>query len=165
MTIPRRNRHKRARWSRATNPLFGLPNVIVTPHAAYYSEGIDPRGARDRRLRGRPRAHREKPAQPRQFVALLDSLAPDRFLKDRLHAESLQRVRPQADLLARFDALLPVWSISCVFADVMLPHRVMTSAIKPPFKAKAVGQAITVQLSKGDLVDPLKALEMGQPAT
>jgi regulator of RNase E activity RraA len=69
----------------------------------------------------------------------------------------------RADLLARFDALLPVWSISCVFADVMYRTGVMTSAIKPPFKAKAVGQAITVQLSKGDLVDPLKALEMGQP--
>ena len=66
------------------------------------------------------------------------------------------------DLLARFDALLPVWSISCVFADVMYRTQVMTSAIKPPFKAKAVGQALTVQLSKGDLVDPLKALEMGQ---
>ena len=39
----------------------------------------------------------------------------------------------------------------------------MHSAIKPAFKAKAVGQALTVQLSKGDLVDPLKALEMGQP--
>jgi regulator of RNase E activity RraA len=39
----------------------------------------------------------------------------------------------------------------------------MDSGIKPPFRAKAVGQAITVQLSKGDLVDPLKALEMGQP--
>ena len=35
--------------------------------------------------------------------------------------------------------------------------------IKPPFKAKTVGQALTVQFSKGDLVDPLKALEMGQP--
>ena len=67
------------------------------------------------------------------------------------------------DLLARFDALLPTWSISCVFADVMYRTGVMSSAIKPPFKAKAVGQAITVQLSKGDLVDPLKALEMGQP--
>lgn len=67
------------------------------------------------------------------------------------------------DLLTRFDALLPVWSISCVFADVMYRTGVMTSAIKPPFKAKAVGQAITVQLSKGDLVDPLKALEMGHP--
>ena len=67
------------------------------------------------------------------------------------------------DLLERFDALLPIWSISCVFADVMYRTGVMTSAIKPPFKAKAVGQAITVQLSKGDLVDPLKALEMGHP--
>lgn len=66
------------------------------------------------------------------------------------------------DLLARFDALLPVYSISCVFADVMYRTGVMSSAIKPPFRAKAVGQAITVQLSKGDLVDPLKALEMGQ---
>lgn len=67
------------------------------------------------------------------------------------------------DLLARFDVLLPVWSISCVFADVMYRTQVMDSGIKPPFKAKAVGQAVTVQLSKGDLVDPLKALEMGQP--
>lgn len=67
------------------------------------------------------------------------------------------------DLLARFDALLPSYSISCIFADVMYRQNVMHSAIKPPFKAKACGQAITVQLSGGDLVDPLKALEMGHP--
>jgi 4-hydroxy-4-methyl-2-oxoglutarate aldolase len=67
------------------------------------------------------------------------------------------------DLLARFDALLGVYSISCVIADVMYRTGVMDSGIKPPFKAKAVGQALTVQLSKGDLVDPLKALEMGHP--
>ncbi|MGA0544087.1 RraA family protein [Brevundimonas sp. VNH65] len=67
------------------------------------------------------------------------------------------------DLLARFDALLPSYSISCIFADVMYRQNVMTSAIKPPFKAKATGQAITVQLSGGDLVDPLRALEMGHP--
>jgi 4-hydroxy-4-methyl-2-oxoglutarate aldolase len=67
------------------------------------------------------------------------------------------------DLLALFDALLPRYSISCIFADVMYRQNVMTSAIKPPFKAKATGQAITVQLSGGDLVDPLRALEMGQP--
>jgi len=29
---------KRARWSPQDNPIFTLPNVIVTPHAAYYSE-------------------------------------------------------------------------------------------------------------------------------
>lgn len=66
------------------------------------------------------------------------------------------------DLLAKFDALISTYSISCVFADVTYRTAAMVSAIKPPFKAKAVGQAITVQLSKGDLVDPLKALEMGQ---
>ena len=67
------------------------------------------------------------------------------------------------DLLKRFDELLPSYSISCIFADVMYRQNVMASAIKPAFKAKAVGQAITVQLSGGDLVDPLRALEMGQP--
>jgi D-3-phosphoglycerate dehydrogenase len=29
---------KRASWSPDENPIFTLPNVIVTPHAAYYSE-------------------------------------------------------------------------------------------------------------------------------
>jgi D-3-phosphoglycerate dehydrogenase len=29
---------KRAAWTPSGNPIFGLPNVIVTPHAAYYSE-------------------------------------------------------------------------------------------------------------------------------
>ena len=67
------------------------------------------------------------------------------------------------DLLARFDALLPTLSISCIFADVMYRQNVMHSGIKPPFKAKVTGQAVTVQLSGGDLVDPLRALEMGQP--
>jgi 4-hydroxy-4-methyl-2-oxoglutarate aldolase len=68
----------------------------------------------------------------------------------------------RADLLARFDALLPTLSISCVFADVMYRQNVMHSSIKAPFKAKVTGQAVTVQLAAGDLVDPLRALEMGQ---
>jgi 4-hydroxy-4-methyl-2-oxoglutarate aldolase len=67
------------------------------------------------------------------------------------------------DILDKFDAVAGCYSASCVFADVMYRTGVMDSAIKPPFKAKAVGQALTVQLSKGDLVDPLRALEMGQP--
>ncbi len=66
------------------------------------------------------------------------------------------------DLLDRFDAVAKCYSASCVFADVMYRTGVMDSAIRPAFKAKAVGQAVTVQLSRGDLVDPLKALEMGQ---
>jgi 4-hydroxy-4-methyl-2-oxoglutarate aldolase len=66
------------------------------------------------------------------------------------------------DLLSKFDAIAKCYSASCVFADVMYRTGIMDSAIKPAFRAKAVGQAITVQLSKGDLVDPLKALEMGQ---
>ncbi|MEI6419256.1 MAG: RraA family protein [Sphingomonadales bacterium] len=67
------------------------------------------------------------------------------------------------DLLARFDQLLPTYSISCIFADVMYRQNVMHSSIKPAFRAKVTGQAITVQLSGGDLVDPLRALEMGHP--
>lgn len=65
-------------------------------------------------------------------------------------------------LLAEFDAVARCYSASCVFADVQYRTGAMHSAIKPPFVARAVGQALTVQLSKGDLVDPLKALEMGQ---
>lgn len=66
------------------------------------------------------------------------------------------------ELLARLDKLLSAYSVSCIFADVMYRTGVMDSGIKPAFKAKLVGQAVTAQLSKGDLVDPLKALEMSQ---
>jgi regulator of RNase E activity RraA len=67
------------------------------------------------------------------------------------------------DLLARFDAVLSCYSATAVFADVQYRTGVMDSGIKPAFRAKICGQAITVQLSKGDLVDPLRALEMGHP--
>lgn len=66
------------------------------------------------------------------------------------------------DLLEKFDAVLGCYSASAVFADSQYRTGVMDSGIKPAFRAKVTGQAITVQLSKGDLVDPLKALEMGQ---
>lgn len=67
------------------------------------------------------------------------------------------------ELLAKFDDVLACYSASAVFADVQYRTGVMDSGIKPAFRAKVTGQALTVQLSKGDLVDPLKALEMGQP--
>jgi len=67
------------------------------------------------------------------------------------------------DLLAQFDALIKCYSATAVFADVQYRTGVMDSGIKPAFRAKVTGQALTVQLSKGDLVDPLKALEMGHP--
>jgi 4-hydroxy-4-methyl-2-oxoglutarate aldolase len=66
------------------------------------------------------------------------------------------------ELLSRFEEVATCLSTSCVFADVQYRTGVMASAIRPAFPAKVVGQALTVQLSKGDLVDPLKALEMGQ---
>ena len=69
----------------------------------------------------------------------------------------------QPDLLAAFTEVAQCYSASCVFADSQYRQGIMHSAIKPAFRAKAVGQALTVQLSAGDLVDPLKALEMGQP--
>ncbi|QWN35879.1 RraA family protein [Cobetia sp. 4B] len=66
-------------------------------------------------------------------------------------------------LLEKFDKALSYYSATAVFADSQYRTGVMDSGIKPAFRAKVCGQAITVQLSKGDLVDPLKALEMGQP--
>lgn len=66
------------------------------------------------------------------------------------------------ELLAQFDEVVKCYSAAAVFADVQYRTGVMDAGIKPAFRAKVTGQALTVQLSKGDLVDPLKALEMGQ---
>jgi 4-hydroxy-4-methyl-2-oxoglutarate aldolase len=67
------------------------------------------------------------------------------------------------ELLKKFDKVLEAYSAAAIFADVQYRTGVMDSAIKPAFRAKVTGQAVTVQLSKGDLVDPLRALEMAQP--
>ena len=66
------------------------------------------------------------------------------------------------ELLKKFDKVLSALSAAAIFADVQYRTGVMDSVIKPAFRSKVTGQAVTVQLSKGDLVDPLKALEMGQ---
>jgi regulator of RNase E activity RraA len=66
------------------------------------------------------------------------------------------------ELLKKFDKVLSALSAAAIFADVQYRTGVMDSAVKPAFRSKVTGQAVTVQLSKGDLVDPLKALEMGQ---
>ncbi len=66
------------------------------------------------------------------------------------------------ELLAKFDKVVQAYSAAAIFADVQYRTNVMDGGIKPAFRAKITGQAITVQLSKGDLVDPLRALEMGQ---
>ncbi|TAM78213.1 RraA family protein [bacterium] len=70
--------------------------------------------------------------------------------------------RPDAALVQRFVDVARCFSASCVFADVQRRMNVMHSGIKPIFKTKLVGPALTVKLSSGDLVDPLKALELGQ---
>jgi regulator of RNase E activity RraA len=55
------------------------------------------------------------------------------------------------------------YSASCVFADVQQRGGVMHSGIKPIFNGKAVGPAVTVKLSPGDLQDPLLALHAARP--
>jgi regulator of RNase E activity RraA len=50
-----------------------------------------------------------------------------------------------------------------VFADVQKRGGVMHSSLKPIFAGKAVGPALTVKLSAGDLQDPLLALHVAQP--
>ena len=70
--------------------------------------------------------------------------------------------RPDPQLVQQYIEVAGCYSASCVFADVQRRSNVMHSAIKPIFAVKLVGPALTVKLSPGDLVDPLKALEMGQ---
>ena len=57
------------------------------------------------------------------------------------------------ELLKKFDKVLEAYSAAAIFADVQYRTGVMDSAIKPAFRAKVTGQAVTVQLSKGDLVN------------
>lgn len=71
--------------------------------------------------------------------------------------------RPPADLVARYVDVARCYSASCVFADVQRRGGVMHSGIKPIFSKKAVGPALTIRLSPGDLQDPLAALHVAKP--
>jgi regulator of RNase E activity RraA len=71
--------------------------------------------------------------------------------------------RPDPKLIEPVRQVAKCYSASCVFADVQQRGGVMHSALKPIFNGKAVGPALTVKLSPGDLQDPLLALHVAQP--
>ena len=71
--------------------------------------------------------------------------------------------RPDAKLVEQYREVAKCYSASCVFADVQKRGGVMHSSLKPIFNGKAVGPALTVKLSPGDLQDPLAALHVAQP--
>jgi regulator of RNase E activity RraA len=71
--------------------------------------------------------------------------------------------RPDPKLAEQYREVAKCYSASCVFADVQKRGGVMHSALKPIFPGKAVGPALTVRLSPGDLQDPLVALHVAQP--
>jgi regulator of RNase E activity RraA len=67
-------------------------------------------------------------------------------------------------ILDGFDALEPVLSISAVVSDVLGRNGVLHSGIKPidPTR-KLIGRAVTVELTAGDLQDPLGVLDLLSP--
>lgn len=71
--------------------------------------------------------------------------------------------RPAQTLVDQYREVARCYSASCVFADVQKRGGVMHSGMKPIFPGKAVGPALTVRLSPGDLQDPLAALHAAQP--
>jgi len=71
--------------------------------------------------------------------------------------------RPPTAVIEQYRAVAQCYSASCVFADVQGRRGVMHSGIKPIFRGKIVGSALTVKLSPGDLQDPLIALDVARP--
>src|SRR4029453_761072 len=122
--------------------------------------GIDKACPRNRRFGSGARAEGRKAPEPRQRSRR--RRPPGRSRSDAI-LKVFRDFERNAALLAEFDAVAKCYSASCVFADVQYRQGVMDCEIKPAFRAKVVGQALTVQLSPGDLVDPLKALEIGRP--
>ena len=71
--------------------------------------------------------------------------------------------RPDARLVDELREVAKCYSASCVFADVQKRGGVMHSGMKPIFRGKAIGPALTIRLSPGDLQDPLAALHVAKP--
>ena len=72
-----------------------------------------------------------------------------------------RRVAPAQ--ISAFEKVAQCLSASCVFADVQGRAGVMHSSIKPAFRAKIFGSAVTVKLETGDLQDPLAAIDIAAP--
>ncbi len=71
---------------------------------------------------------------------------------------------PDPEILAGFQALLKVYSPSCVVADAQERAGVMRSFLRPLTKeTRFVGPALTVRLEPGNQVDCLDALSVAQP--
>jgi 4-hydroxy-4-methyl-2-oxoglutarate aldolase len=71
--------------------------------------------------------------------------------------------RPSQALIDAYKEAARCYSASCVFSDAQSRRGTLHSAIKPLFPGKLVGPAVTVQLTPGDLQDPLTVLQVATP--
>ncbi|MEM6460403.1 MAG: C-terminal binding protein [Pseudomonadota bacterium] len=77
---------KKAQWSPNDNPIFTLPNVVVTPHAAYYSE----ESIRTARETAATQVAKVLTRQQPDFPVNADALVMSKQLRKERNAESLQ---------------------------------------------------------------------------
>ncbi|REE75449.1 regulator of RNase E activity RraA [Rhodococcus wratislaviensis] len=69
-----------------------------------------------------------------------------------------------AELVAQFQAMDSVMSLSCVVSDALVRSSTMRHDMKPKgADKKIIGTALTVQLTAGDIVDCLDALDVARP--
>ncbi|MFE7416820.1 RraA family protein [Rhodococcus sp. NPDC057529] len=74
--------------------------------------------------------------------------------------------RPHTDseLVTQFQAMGSVMSLSCVVSDALVRSNTMRHDMKPKgADKKIIGTALTVQLTAGDIVDCLDALDVARP--
>jgi len=74
------------------------------------------------------------------------------------------RPEPDAELVAAFQAMHSVMSLSCVVSDAQERSGTMRHDIKPKAAdKKIIGTAVTVQLTAGDIVDCLDVFTVAKP--